>query len=424
MATNFPSSLDSFTNPTSSDTLASVPHASQHADANDAIEAIEAKVGVDSSTSTSTLEVRAPSIVTSTTRPSAVAGRLIYETDTKRHMVYIDGTSQWQPFTARTGNKNAIINGDFTINQRGFSSTTTGGTYGFDRWVMYKDTGTVTYSTQAFTVGTYPTDGYVATNYARIVTSGQSGANALAVLNQSIEDVRTFNNQVVTVSFWARAGSGTPKVAVELEQIFGTGGSPSSNVSTAVGQVTLSTSWARYSLTVAVPSISGKTLGTDSNSSRLQLVLFTSAGTNYNARTNSMGIQSATIDFWGVQIERGPVATDFEQRPIGQEILLCKRYYERVNRRTWGIFTSAGTTCRIMVECKVPMRIKPVATLTTTSLLAEYWSAAALTGSGSSVLATDGDNEGVDLTIGGFTGRSLGQAAMVKENQINLDAEY
>ena len=49
MATNFPSSLDSFTNPTAVDTLDSPPHDTQHADANDAIEALQAKVGVDSS---------------------------------------------------------------------------------------------------------------------------------------------------------------------------------------------------------------------------------------------------------------------------------------------------------------------------------------------------------------------------------------
>ena len=41
MATNFPGSQDSLTNPTSSDTLDSPDHAGQHADANDAIEAIE-----------------------------------------------------------------------------------------------------------------------------------------------------------------------------------------------------------------------------------------------------------------------------------------------------------------------------------------------------------------------------------------------
>ena len=41
MATNFPGSQDSFTNPTSSDTLDSPDHAAQHADANDSIEAIQ-----------------------------------------------------------------------------------------------------------------------------------------------------------------------------------------------------------------------------------------------------------------------------------------------------------------------------------------------------------------------------------------------
>jgi hypothetical protein len=49
MATSYPASLDSFTNPTAVDTLDSPPHDTQHADANDAIEALQAKVGVDSS---------------------------------------------------------------------------------------------------------------------------------------------------------------------------------------------------------------------------------------------------------------------------------------------------------------------------------------------------------------------------------------
>jgi hypothetical protein len=51
MASNFPSSLDSFTNPSSTDAMDSVlvPHATQHADLNDAVEALEAKVGADSS---------------------------------------------------------------------------------------------------------------------------------------------------------------------------------------------------------------------------------------------------------------------------------------------------------------------------------------------------------------------------------------
>ena len=49
MATNFPTTLDSLSNPSSGNTLNSPSHSSQHANANDAIEALEAKVGADSS---------------------------------------------------------------------------------------------------------------------------------------------------------------------------------------------------------------------------------------------------------------------------------------------------------------------------------------------------------------------------------------
>jgi len=56
MATNFPTSIDALTNPTSGDTLASPDHAGQHANANDAIEALQAKVGVNSSAVTTSLD--------------------------------------------------------------------------------------------------------------------------------------------------------------------------------------------------------------------------------------------------------------------------------------------------------------------------------------------------------------------------------
>jgi len=49
MATNFPTSLDALTNPSGTDSMSSPSHAGQHADANDAIEALQAKVGVNSS---------------------------------------------------------------------------------------------------------------------------------------------------------------------------------------------------------------------------------------------------------------------------------------------------------------------------------------------------------------------------------------
>jgi len=60
MAINYPTSLDTFTNPTSSDAMNSVtvPHATQHSDLNDAVEALEAKVGIDGSAVATSLEYR------------------------------------------------------------------------------------------------------------------------------------------------------------------------------------------------------------------------------------------------------------------------------------------------------------------------------------------------------------------------------
>jgi hypothetical protein len=58
MTTNFPASIDAFTNPTSVDTLDNPPHDQQHADINDAMEAVQAKVGVDGSAVTGSLDYK------------------------------------------------------------------------------------------------------------------------------------------------------------------------------------------------------------------------------------------------------------------------------------------------------------------------------------------------------------------------------
>ena len=58
MATSYPTSLDTFTNPTSSDSLSSPSHSGLHADTADAIEALQVKVGINSSADTSSLEYR------------------------------------------------------------------------------------------------------------------------------------------------------------------------------------------------------------------------------------------------------------------------------------------------------------------------------------------------------------------------------
>lgn len=58
MATNFPTSLDALTNPTSGQTLNSPSHSTQHANSNDAIEALQTKVGVDSSAITTSIDYK------------------------------------------------------------------------------------------------------------------------------------------------------------------------------------------------------------------------------------------------------------------------------------------------------------------------------------------------------------------------------
>jgi microcystin-dependent protein len=58
MATSFPVSLDSLGNPSSGDTLNAPSHSTQHTNANDAIEVLEAKVGVDNSAVTTSLDYK------------------------------------------------------------------------------------------------------------------------------------------------------------------------------------------------------------------------------------------------------------------------------------------------------------------------------------------------------------------------------
>jgi hypothetical protein len=260
--------------------------------------------------------------------------------------------------------KNKIINGDFKINQRAFTSATAGG-YGFDRFAnqISGSTGTATFSTQTFTPGTAPVAGYEGSNYLRIVTTGQTATSTITRVEQAIEDVRTFAGQTATFSFWAKAASGTPSVSLELSQGYGSGGSPSSALNIVGGNVTLSTSWARYSVTVAVPSLSGKTLGTTANTSTLIVRLWVSAGSDFNARTGSLGIQTNTFEFWGIQAEAGSTATAFQTATgtIQGELAACQRYYQRFDAATAEPLSANGgslTTTISQVEVVFPVQLR------------------------------------------------------------------
>jgi hypothetical protein len=64
MAINYPNSLDSFVNPTSTNGLSSPSHSEQHADANDAIEALQAKIGIDGSEDTASIDYKISTLET------------------------------------------------------------------------------------------------------------------------------------------------------------------------------------------------------------------------------------------------------------------------------------------------------------------------------------------------------------------------
>jgi hypothetical protein len=210
------------------------------------------------------------------------------------------------------GFRNAIINGNFDIWQRGTSVAD----FGFvtaDRWTTRNQVntgGSLTQSRQPFTLGQtdVPNEPEY---YWRLVFTGST---AMPYVEQRIEGARSFAGQTVTISFWAKRSSASSTCFVEINQYFGTGGSPSTPVTTSSTTFTVGTAWTYITQTFSVPSIFGKTLGTDDN----DYLLF---------RIWLGGTGSFTFELAQVQVEPGPVATPFERRPIGTELALCQRYY-------------------------------------------------------------------------------------------------
>ena len=63
MATTFPTTLDQLLNPAATDSIEFVSHSAQHSNANDAIEALEAKLGVNNSTDTATIDYKVRDLI-------------------------------------------------------------------------------------------------------------------------------------------------------------------------------------------------------------------------------------------------------------------------------------------------------------------------------------------------------------------------
>jgi hypothetical protein len=321
--------------------------------------------------------------------------------------------------------QNAIINGAFEINQRNFTSTTTG-TYGHDRWFLTTTGGTSTYSTQAFTLGDTPATGYQPSNFARVVVSGQSAAGDRSSLLQRIESVRTLAGETVTFSFFAKAGSGTPSISVDFAQTFGSGGSPSTAV-TEIGATkwTLSTSWQRFSTTFTIPTLTGKTLGT-SGTDNLLLTFWLSAGSDFNARSSSLGIQSNTFDIWGVQLEAGSVANPFRRNAnsIQGELAACQRYYRPVGTAVAAAVTAGPTLVDFGVDVST-MRASPSSVFLTgpISITPTSWAGASTQSSAAASIPIAQPNY-IRVRLSNFSGLTGGAIYFIESaNSIYLVSE-
>ena len=292
---------------------------------------------------------------------SGAAGQVLAKVDAT------DYNTGWVAVSTVGANaKNKIINGNFDIWQRGTSFSATGtAAYLADRWYSAMLNTTQAVSLQAFTVGQTDVP-YEPAYFHRSVVVSAAAAGNYARLSQRIESVKTFAGQTVTLSFYAKADA-AKNIAVEFVQNFGTGGSPSADVTT-IGTVkkALTTGWVKQTVTAAIPSISGKTLGT-THDGYLAVVFWFNAGSDFNARTDTLGQQSGTFDIAQVQVEAGSFATPFEKRLIGAELSLCQRYYTYdipwgQPPTCWGV---ARTTGMVSTNVKYPvqMRVKPTVVL-------------------------------------------------------------
>jgi len=227
--------------------------------------------------------------------------------------------------------KNYLINGNFDVWQRGTSHNITSSQYTVDRWQLIFDGtpatgGTVTRQTFALGQTDVPNNPkyYLQYDFPNVGTPSN-------YIRQSIEGVHNLAGQTATFSFWSKVPSGTMTISTQFQQEFGSGGSPSSGVY-GIGSTnfTVTTTWQRFTMTTTLPSISGKTVGTNNNDKLNAAIVFPS-----NA--------SGTIHLSQIQVEKGSTVSDFEFLPHDVNLRRCYRYCYKTP--TGSLFHAYGEYC-------------------------------------------------------------------------------
>jgi len=217
------------------------------------------------------------------------------------------------------GMRNVVINGGLDIWQRGTSfgpSTTT--QYTADRWLSVPSGATVTVSRQAHTVGQTAVPG----NPRYFLRNTVSVANADAGFIVPIEGAATLSGKTVTLTLYIKHLTNAPtSLTVEATQVFGTGGAPSASVITTVtSSMTTTTSFVKKQFVFALPSVSGKTFGTNTPpNDYLQIFIY-----NPTSQIFDFDISRMSLVEGDASLEADP----FAPRNVQQEEAMCQRFYQ------------------------------------------------------------------------------------------------
>lgn len=249
--------------------------------------------------------------------------------------------------------RQAIINGNFDIWQRGISWTNpASGQFTADHFSTeyVLDGGvnpTVVHSRQQFMpAGDLPGSFY----YYRIAPSAAGsgyGANSLQWITQRIEHGTRLlcgAGKKVAVSFVANSNIVGKKIGVWLRQNYGTGGSPSAAEVINGSSVTLTSTLTRYTFTFDTNTLNGKTFGTNNND-YLEIAITYQWGATLGARVGSPSLEtyrgSGIINIAQVQLNQGAEALSFQPKTFYEELQACLRYYE--NSYNYGVLPGTAT---------------------------------------------------------------------------------
>lgn len=111
MSSNFPTSLDELSNPTATAKLNSPSHSEQHSNANDAIEALEAKVGANSSIVTTSHDFKLSSVADGQKAVSTSGDQSVYGIKNFKDRAYFSAAIK-PPIINLTDDNSGTINID------------------------------------------------------------------------------------------------------------------------------------------------------------------------------------------------------------------------------------------------------------------------------------------------------------------------